>query len=162
MDIASEKIVTAAVGYLELGMPEDAANELESLLPKEKNTTELLRLRASIYHEAETWALLETVAKELTRREPQELGWWVNWAFATRRTTDIAAARKILLDAEKLHPESAIIHFNLGCYACQLGELDEAKRRVSNAINFDASYRAIAAADCDLEPIRDKISAGLP
>ena len=161
MDIATEKIVTAAIGYLELGMPVDAVGALESLHPEVKNTTEVLKMRALIYHEAETWALLEPMAAELAKREPQELGWWVNWGFATRRTTDIPTARKILLDAERLHPESAIIHFNLGCYACQLGELDEAKRRVSKAIHFDASFRAIAAADSDLEPIWDKISAGL-
>ena len=41
---------------------------------------------------------------------------WGNWAYATRRNMSVEAAKTILLDAEKQHPQDATIQFNLGCY----------------------------------------------
>lgn len=66
----------------------------------------------------------------------------------------------ILLDAEKLHPKHAMIQFNLGCYACQLGNLEEAKSRVAVAISLDGQFRGKALDDPDLEPLWDEIANG--
>ena len=161
MDVITEKILTAVGGFLELGMPIDAANELERLPPEVKNSTKVLKVCAPIYHAATAWAQLETVARELVKREPDEPGWRVSLAFAVRRSTDLVSAQKILLEAECQHPEDATIHFNLGCYACQLGDLEEAKHRIIHAIKIDPRFRAIALADRDLEPLWDNISTGL-
>jgi Tfp pilus assembly protein PilF len=60
----------------------------------------------------------------------------------------------ILLEAERTHPKEAAIQFNLGCYACQRGDLAEARRRVERALAFDPSFREAAASDPDLAPLR--------
>ena len=160
MDVDAAKILMAVEGFLELGMPEDAAHEVERLSPAVKDSTDVIRIRAAIYHAANAWAQLEAVTSELVKREPHDPSWWINRAFAARRSTDIPTAKKILLEAELLHPENATIHFNLGCYACQLDDFEEAKRRVTTAIKLDSNYRAIALADPDLEPLWEKIASG--
>ena len=75
-------------------------------------------------------------------------------AYATRRVDSLASAEAILRDAEIRHPEEPAIQFNLGCYACQRGDLAEARRRVDRAVALDASFRQQATTDDDLAPLR--------
>ena len=79
---------------------------------------------------------------------------WICWAFAARRNTNIGDAQTILLDAEIQHPNDATIQFNLGCYACVMGNLAEAKRRGSAAIDLDSRFRTLALDAPDLQPLR--------
>ena len=72
-----------------------------------------------------------------------------------------AAAESILLDAERAHPREATIQFNLGCYACQRGDLPAARRRVDRAIALDPAFREAAATDPDLAALRET-DAGAP
>jgi len=62
------------------------------------------------------------------------------------------------LDAEVKHPQDANIQFNLGCYACQLGDLKEAKSRVAAAISLDPRFRLAALDDEDLKPLWDEFA----
>jgi Tfp pilus assembly protein PilF len=48
-------------------------------------------------------------------------------------------------------------HFNLGCYACQLGDIDQAKERVRRSIELDAKFKMLALDDPDLEPLWKEI-----
>jgi len=147
-------ILSHARGYLELGLLEKAKEEL-LLLPEDwQERTEVLGLRAVILQELREWLMLQPLAGDLARREPDNAGWWVIWAYATRRAESIQAAEAILRDAELRHPGEATIQFNLGCYACQQGRLAEAKARVGRAIEMEKAFAASALTDPDLEPLR--------
>ena len=50
--------------------------------------------------------------------------------------------------------------FNLGCYACQLGDIEQAKTRVGKAIELDAKFKLLALDDADLEPLWEQIGGG--
>jgi tetratricopeptide (TPR) repeat protein len=147
--------LSQARGYLGLGMVEEAAAELDRVPAEAAQQTEVLALRALVLQEQAKWPLLADVARELVQRQPAESGWWITWAYATRRTRSLNAAEAILLEAERTHPREAAIQFNLGCYACQRGDLAEARRRVNQAIVFDESFKEAAAADSDLAPLRE-------
>ena len=141
-------------GYLGLGMIEDASTELDQVPPETAQDTDVLSLRALILHEQEKWPMLVKVASELVSRQPLEAGWWVTCAYATRRSQSLAAAEAILVESERTHPAEATIQFNLGCYACQRGDLIEARLRVDRAIALDPSFQDAAASDPDLAPLR--------
>jgi hypothetical protein len=47
----------------------------------------------------------------------------------------------------------ALTRFNLGCYACQMGQIKLAKEWVRQAIDFDPKFKMIALDDHDLEPL---------
>jgi predicted Zn-dependent protease len=145
-------------GYLGLGMIEDASTELDQVPPETAQDTDVLSLRALILHEQEKWPMLVKVASELVLRQPSEPGWWVTWAYATRRSQSLAAAEAILIESERAHPNQATIQFNLGCYACQRGDLIEARRRVDRAIALDVSFKEAAATDPDLTLLRESSS----
>jgi len=143
----------AAIGYLELDMPIDAADELESLPPEDRTRSEVLRIRCAIYTKTESWELLDVVAKEMAKREPKEPLWVINMAFATRRYKGIPDARKILLKADKEHPDCGLIQYNLACYDCVEGNVGGAKERLSKAITLDGNLRRLALDDPDLDAI---------
>ena len=152
-----EKQIQAAVGYLELGMLVEANEEIENLAPELKSSSAVLGVRMQIYRTAEKWSLMEVAARELWKRHPDEPVYWNDFAWAVRRADSIKAAHSILLDAADRFPGDAMTHFNLGCYACQLGDIEEAKERVRRAIELDAKFKMLALDDPDLEPLWKQI-----
>ena len=65
------------------------------------------------------------------------------WAYATRRADSIEAARLILLEAVERIPTAAIFHYNLGCYECQLGDVEVAKVRLEHALKLEPQYLVV-------------------
>lgn len=144
---------TVAQGYFELGMFLDANVELEEIPPQQRDTTEFLALRVQIYSALKEWALMQTVAKALALRDPDNFHWSISWAYATRRADCIDAARLILLEAVERIPNAAILHYNLARYECQLGDVEVAKARLRHAFNLEPRYRLRALEDEDLEAL---------
>ena len=152
-----QRHLRAAIGFIELGMLVDAASELESLPPEDRDRSSVLALRVEIYRTAGSWSLMEVVARELWKRHPDEPDYWTNLAWAVRRSDSVLAARDILLEAVERFPGDAMTHFNLGCYSCQLGDIEQAKTRVGKAIELDAKFKLLALDDADLEPLWEQI-----
>ena len=142
-------------GYLELGMVEEAAAELDRVPELSASEFDVRVLRALVLQEQKHWVRLVPLAAGLAREKPEDAGWWIMWAYATRRATSLTAAEKVLLEAETNHPKEATIQFNLGCYACQRGDLPTARERVDRAIALDGHFRDAAATDPDLAPLRE-------
>jgi thioredoxin-like negative regulator of GroEL len=145
--------LTAAEGYIELGMPMEANAELEEIDADAREVPEVLRLRVPIYRALEKWELLQTVAKRLAIYDPDDVEATRTWADATRRTDYNEAARLILLNAIDRHPHSAALHYDLARIECQLGDVSAARARLTQAFNCDAGLRLRALDDADLEPI---------
>ena len=70
-----------------------------------------------------------------------------------RRFRNIEQAKAVLLSGEPVLNREALWHFNLACYDCQLGNLEEAKERLQKAFKLDANYRLMALDDEDLQPL---------
>ncbi len=145
-----------AKGYVELGMLEAAESELDQLSGEWCGLFDALSLRAVILHAREEWLLLAPLAGELVAKKPDNAGLWITWAYASRRSAGIQSADAILREAELRHPTEPTIQFNLGCYACQQGNLTEALRRVRRAIELEASFAQSARTDPDLAPLREQ------
>jgi tetratricopeptide (TPR) repeat protein len=150
-----KRIYSHVQGYLELGLVREAEAELQRLPPAAADSLEALSLRVIVLNAKSDWPRLATAAAELARRSPAEAGAWITWAYATRRAKSLADAEKILLTAETHHPNEPTIQFNLGCYACQRGDLATARRRVNRAIAIDPHFGEAAQTDPDLEPLRN-------
>lgn len=149
----------AALGYLELGMIDDARAELASLSPQAAGEAETLMLLLQLAHTTEQWEEARRLARELRDRQPDAPEWAVMLAFATRRCESLPAARRILVEAAGQFPKEAVIHFNLACYACQLGEMPTARDHLVRALDLDRSYLDLALEDEDLAPMHDQLQA---
>ena len=135
-------------------MVAEAAAEIARIPLAEQEDLEVVAVRMAILQEQQQWQALRDLAASFVQRTPEEPAGWVTWAYATRRAESLEGAEKILLEAEKVHPGEATIQFNLGCYACQRGDLAAARDRVKKAIAIDAKFATCAATDPDLEPLR--------
>jgi tetratricopeptide (TPR) repeat protein len=149
-------------GYLGLGMVHEAAAEFARLSPTERDTTPALTLRIALLQEKQDWPGVRDASIELVRRVPGEAGGWITWAYAVRRAESLLAAEEVLRIAETKHPHEPTIQFNLGCYAAQLGDLAEARRRIDRAIALDNNFRSLAGTDPDLAPLRAAGEADSP
>ena len=153
----NQRLLTAAEGFLELDMPLDANDEIESIDPEVRHVPEVLAVRVGIYRALEAWPLMQTVAKQLALHAPDEADWTVAWAFATRRADSLDAARRILVNAVERLPGVAVFAFNLACYEAQLGDIASAKAHLSRAIELRADLRLRALEELDLRPLWDAL-----
>jgi Flp pilus assembly protein TadD len=133
----------------------EAARTLEEIDPEDRTRTEVLGARVDCYIAAKNWAMAVEVARHLVEVEPGNAAWWINLAYATRRAESVERAESLLLRAHKLHPDNAIIAFNLACYACVTGRLEEARIHLEHAIELDNKIRTLALHDEDLKPLWD-------
>ena len=158
--IPTRRHLEFASGYLELGMVTEAADELEAITGPDRLSAGVMRVRADLYMEGQEWELLLAVARELARLRPDEEKGWIYSAYALRELGRIGEAKAVLLEAEPRHGAvCAVLHYNLACYHCLLGELAEAKRRLAMACRMNAEWKAAALQDADLTAMRDEIAA---
>ncbi len=137
-------------------MVAEAAAELAQISAPDNDALDVIAVRLAVLQEQQNWPAAQQIAAHYVRRSPAEAAGWVTWAYATRRSESLAAAEKILLEAEQRHPREPTIQFNLGCYACQRGDLVTARSRVARAIALDKKFAAAAATDPDLAPLRSE------
>ena len=128
--------LTRAQGYVELGMFLDANEELENMDAEVRHLPEVLAVRVDIYSALKQWELMQVVAKRLAKYDPNNSQWWISWAYATRRVENVESAKIILLEAVKQHSKEPIIHYNLACYECQLGDIDRTKEYLEIAFEL--------------------------
>ena len=143
----------AAVGYLDLGMAQDAWDELEKLPPLLKDRDAVLELRLEIFQKLEKWESARVLAESLAKRSPDNLSWWIHWAYSLRREKSVEAARAVLLKAAPIHPDAGLIPYNLACYACVLGQLDAARKLLEVAFGLGENLKKLAVKDPDLRAI---------
>ena len=134
-------------------MLENAAEALEEIDPEDKTRNEVLYARVDIYLAAKKWHMAATVARHLAKADPTNPAAWIHLAYSVRRAENIEAAEAILLQASALHPESALMAFNLACYASVMGHMEDAKKRLQRAIEIDKDIRRLALDDEDLRAL---------
>ncbi|MDB6169162.1 MAG: repeat-containing protein [Verrucomicrobia bacterium] len=158
--IPTRRHLEFAAGYLELGMLVEAMEELEAIHADDRLSAPVMRLRADLYLQARQWDLLLAVSQELTRQHPDDERGWIHSAYALRELDRVVEAKAILLEAEPRHgPVSGLLHYNLACYHCLLGEIPEAKTRLAIACRLSAGWRKAALDDPDLRAMWNEIAA---
>ena len=152
-----------ASGFIELGMLRDAAKELRAIAKTDQRTPKVLTVWIDLHMHARRWKPLIAVSRQLVRAEPQDDKGWISWAFGLRELNQVEAARAVLLKAMPLHGKTcSVLHYNLACYECLLGNLPQAKRHLKIAADRDKEWRESALADTDLEALWPEIRAQGP
>ena len=157
LDPQIHRRLVAAVGFAELSLFQDAVQELEELPDKFKEIAIVLATWLEVYQRWQKWSEASSVAQRLAEIEPDESNWPLALAYAVRRSRGLVFAQEILKQAGEKFPDCATIHFNLACYAAQLGDLDEARQRLRQAIQLDEGFTDLAKTDPDLKPIQTEI-----
>lgn len=141
-------------GYLTLGLKKEAAEALAEIAGPDRDKTPVLAAALAIHTERSEWTKAAKVGSVLCDREPGTSAYWIQTAYATRRSASLEKARELLMRGVGLHPREAIFHFNLACYEAQLGHLDDARAFLDTACGLDETFVELAKTDSDLEPLR--------
>jgi tetratricopeptide (TPR) repeat protein len=160
MPLSSDEQIhlTAAQGFLALGMLLEGNNTLDDIDPFCRHLSQVLAVRVKVSQALERWELMQAVAKRMVEYDPDDSGWWVLWAQVTSKAESIEAGKLILVNALERHPLDAGVHFNLACYECRLENMDDAKYHLKRCFELDPSWRAMALGDERLEALWEALS----
>ena len=140
-----------AQGYLELRMLSEAADELDAIASTDRLKPPVLAVRLELEMAAEHWDAVVDIGSNLARETPENERAWICWAYALREVDRVVEARAVLLSAETMHGQtSAILHYNLACYDCLLGDLVIARERLERACKMEPCFEDDARDDPDL------------
>lgn len=155
--------LNAALGWLELGQPAEALAELSRIAPERQKRPDVLEVQWAVRAALQDWDGALRAAEELVAQAPDRPSGWLHRAYALRRATGggLAAAWEALRPAAERFPREPVIRYNLACYACQMGRLDEARQWFKRALlaGDPVALREMALHDTDLQPLWDEIRA---
>jgi Flp pilus assembly protein TadD len=160
MDFPDEHHLRCAAGWLELGNPAEAWIEMSKISPVGLKTGETLALAWKILAAQQRWKEAEAVGREMVREQPTDVSGWINRSFALHELKRTQEARAELLSALEIFPKEFIIPYNLACYACQIGDMEEALTWLGEAVRRGGreQVRAMALNDPDLTPLKKEIT----
>ena len=145
----------AADGWLGLGNHIEADEELEQITPENRAHPAVLEIRWQIYAKAKKWNAALVIASALTQSVPEHPLGWVHRAYSLHEPKQTEEARENLLRVVDKFPEDPIMRYNLACYECQLGRLEQAKSWLEKAfgVGDPKKVKLMALEDPDLEPL---------
>jgi tetratricopeptide (TPR) repeat protein len=155
--------LSAALGWIELGNPAEALVELERVAPANQSHPGVLQLRWAALAELKRWPEALAAAGELVRVEPDNVSGWLHQAYALRRVPQggLSVAWDALRPAADRFADEPVVAFNLACYAAQMGQLDEARSWLKQAIERGNAkdVKQMALSDADLKPLWPEIES---
>jgi tetratricopeptide (TPR) repeat protein len=149
--------LSAALGWLGLGNWREAQLELDKISAQNRYAPAVLLTAYDVAAASKDWNQAADIADRMVNIMREAPGVWLSLAYAVRRKAGggVEQARTILLKADKKFPGEAMIAYNLSCYECQLGNIDQARDWLDKAMaRGDAKQmRDLALKDNDLEPL---------
>lgn len=148
--MVAKQVIRAAAGWLELGMPDDALEELAALTGEDRTERRVLELKLSAEMAKGDWPHASATALELCGQAADEPDFFMSAAYCLHEAGRTAEARKCLLKGPGVLNEFPVYHYNMACYLWTLGEKESAKAHLDTAIGMDESFLESARADRDL------------
>lgn len=145
----------AAQGYLGLGLPMDAWNELEAIPAAKRAQPRVLCVTLMVARALKQWEMVVEVARHLAKLEPDNVLHVVHLAEVERHVRGPEAAFAVLEWAIDTHPDYAPLRFNLAVELARAGRPTDARRVLRVAFELDPKLRAPALDHPELGPVID-------
>ena len=153
----------AAQGWLELGKPLEANEELEWITPQLRSHPDVMEVRWQISANLEKWERALEIATALAKMRPDWPNGWIYRASSLTELNRHLEAHETLSEAATRFPSDEIILYDLACVCCALKRLDEAQTWLGRSLELGGEeIKRRALDDPDLEPIWKQIKAGTP
>lgn len=147
--------LTAAEGWLELGNLVEANEELEKITPQLRAYPAVLDVRWHISVKAKQWEMAEEISGALIQILPKDPNAWRAHANTFYFAGRYQEAYELAKGKVKAFPKDWPLNYDLACYCCRLGKVEEARNWFHRAIDL-GNAKAItlrALGDPDLEPL---------
>ena len=149
--------LSSAVGWMELGNLTEANLELERLSPAVWQHPEVLEVKWLLDSKAERWDCCLKWAESLLNVAPENPTGWIHRAYALRRVGGggLTSAFEALLPAVEKFPQEAVIPYNLACYLCRMGRMEECRHflEISFKRGNSKAMKKMALQDEDLKEL---------
>jgi len=149
-----QRTLLAAQGYCELGMAPDALLELDTVPPEWRHDATFLEMRLIVLMQNKEWETALAAAREITRVAPERNTGYIHAAYCLHVLGRTDAARDTLLAGPPSLHSDPVYHYNLACYECRLGQLEQARAHLEKTFKLDKKFRDFAKNDPDLDPLR--------
>jgi len=135
LDDSDRLHLEAAQGWLGMSDWREANNELDRITPTMRTHPSVLRTRILVCIAAEHWDVMHEIAQALVVKLPYDALMCIYAAMALDRMNRTKDAYNLLESFVKRFPNHAQLHYDLACYACKIGMLQEAKSSLERAID---------------------------
>ena len=152
--IRRKQIERQAEGYLELGMPQQALDNLGRLGGVENLGPRGLFLRGEALRELQRYGEALATLKKAADAMPGVVDVLLSLAWCYKRTGRVDAAIESMEQALEMEPDRALLHYNLACYLSLAGNKTRALTHLSRAFELESEYRALVDSEPDFDPIR--------
>ena len=158
--LADLHVIRAAEGWFELGNAREAEAELAKLTTPVQLHPVVSELRWQILAQQKRWQECEVVARAITRNAPAEPLGWIHLSYALHELKRTQEAWDNLIAVVDDFPKEPTMPYNLACYACQMGDLPEARRWLKKTLSLGRKKetRQMALQDHDLKPLWPEIA----
>ncbi len=142
----------AAVGYFELGMADEALQELDTLPPDDQREDEVLEFRFVLNQHLGRWEAASHCCEALCRSQGADAERFIAWATCLFELGEVAACKIALQQAPPSARTHALWNFHMACYEAILGRCDAAIGHIEAALAIDPATRSIIAQNTNLAP----------
>jgi predicted Zn-dependent protease len=153
MHIPYQRLLIAAQGYSELGLPELALDELRLVPPDMQHEPMVVETRLSVLMQARRFKDALPFGQELCRVAPDKTAGFIHAAFCLHELGNTREARELLLSGPPGLKAEATYHYNLACYEAVLGNLVQAQAHLGVSFAMDKKLREHASNDPDLKEL---------
>jgi len=152
------RTLEAAVGFFELGMPEEALRELDSLPPADQGEEEVLELRLVLFQHLGRWDDASQACSRLCQHKGADVDRFIAWGCCLYELARVEECRRVLLQAPPEARGNGLWNFHLACYEALAGHGEAARKRVQLAIRLDPCLRHMAQQNSNLAPMLKPVS----
>ncbi|CAN5375390.1 hypothetical protein BH23VER1_BH23VER1_37700 [soil metagenome] len=147
----------AAVGYMELGMLEDAWAELDGIPEPILESEAGVHLRLLLLLREERWDKGLAMAVRLCALTPGMPTGFIHGAYCLHEMGRTEEAQQTLLEGPDSLRQEPIFFYNLACYKAALGEEADAEAFLRKSILMDDRLHQVALKDPDLKALWERI-----
>ncbi len=154
--VRGRQIATRAEGFLELGMPERAMDEIRRA-NRERVFFDphLLYLEGEVYRQMKRYREALFPLGQALLLEPRNTRVWLLIGYCQKRIGRCDLAIESLENALYMDPNSPLILYNLACYLALANRVDQCLETLSRAILIDAKLRHAAQTETDFDGLRE-------
>ena len=161
IDVENTRRLDASVGWIGLGNLTEAEVEIGQVIPEFRLHADVLEVRWEIDGRQERWESALETAVLLVETYPERCSGWLHRSYCLPELGRTLEAWNKLISAVDRFPKEATVPYNLACYACQLGNLEQAQSWLEKAASIRGrrAIKSMAVEDQDLVALRTMLSS---
>jgi tetratricopeptide (TPR) repeat protein len=152
--IRRQKLLSAAEGYIELGMHPQALASLNQIERGDHGDFAVNFLRGDALRNLERYDEALVALHRAFDEKPNDVALLMAMAWCYKRTNQLPRAITSMEQAYKIAPKEAVILYNLSCYWSLAGNKTQSLSWLGRALRMDKSFRKLIDDETDFDSLR--------